>query len=260
MRRSPRRRYLLVAAALALGPGGCATLGTSGPAAPGPGEIHRSLLGRNQGLASLRATVEARFTFAGTEVSLPGVLQMRQLGGFRLDLLDPLDRTLAMFFGEAGGLVQYRPGQRFAASLGTFPGECRNLDPADWVRAVLAGAVGPAAGETLVPHTFPGAALEVRRGGERRQSLRYEQAGGELFPTLVSWYCGDDPVMQLRFRGWRKDPRWRIPARIDLAYPQAGLEIRIDLKEVEANPPPTAQTFFPQIPSDTRWAAWNLPK
>jgi outer membrane lipoprotein-sorting protein len=249
-----------LAAALILAASGCATVGTAGPGGAGPAEAHRALLGRNAGLQSLRATVEARIAFAGSEVSLPGVLLLNGLSGYRLELLDPLDRPLAIFYADSQGVVQYRPAQQFGASLATLPPGCRGVDPADWVRAVLASSAGPSFGETEQLHSFLGRSLERRRGGEQWQTIRYSVEGGEARPTTVSWFCGDDPVMQLRFRGWRPDPRWRLPARVDLSYPKAGLSVRIDFKEVEANPAPTGQPFFPHVPADTRWAAWNLPQ
>ena len=146
MPKSPRRSgarlgragvALVGAACLALA--GCAAprAKSAGPA-PTPGEVYQALLGQNPGLKSVRAVAEARISFSGREVSFPGVLQLDVLGGFRLDLLDPLDRPVAVFFSDGGRIVQYRPAQRLAASLGVFPEECRGIDPADWVPLVTA--------------------------------------------------------------------------------------------------------------------------
>ena len=74
-----------IAAAALLGFAGCASQrpSTAGPA-PTPGEVYRSLLGHNAGLTALRAVAEARISFAGQQVSLPGVLLLDSFGGFRL--------------------------------------------------------------------------------------------------------------------------------------------------------------------------------
>ena len=157
MRRSPRRSRsplaraaVAIAAAAVLGLSACASQrpASAGPA-PASGEVYRALLGHNIGLNSVRAVAEARISFAGQEVSLPGVLLLDSFGGFRLDLLDPLDRPLAILFVEGGRIVHYRPGPRLAASLGVFPDGCRGVDPADWVTALLASSLGPVAGESL---------------------------------------------------------------------------------------------------------------
>ncbi len=199
MPRSPRRSSstlsrgagAIVAAAL-LGLCGCATRqpAATGPA-PSPVEIYRSLLGRNIGLSSVRAVAEARISFAGREVSLPGVLLLDSFGGFRLDLLDPLDRPLAMMFAEGGRVVHYRPGPRLAASLGVFPEGCRGLDPADWVAAILSSSVAPVAGERLVDRGVWGSGriLELHRGGKLNQSIRYGSDAGQAVPQQISWYC-----------------------------------------------------------------------
>ena len=105
-----------------LGIAGCSSHrpGSAGPA-PTPVEVYRSLLGHNQGLTSLRAVAEARLSFAGREVSLPGVLMLDSFGGFRLDLLDPLDRPLAILFADGGRIVHYRPGPAWRHRSAFFP-------------------------------------------------------------------------------------------------------------------------------------------
>jgi hypothetical protein len=259
----PRRRSLargaLGAACLLLA--GCATTGALAPGAAGPAEVRRALLERNPGLVSLRAVVEARFSFGGRSVSLPGVLLLESPAGFRLDLLDPLDRPVAVFFGEEAGIVQYRPAQQSASALGLLPAGCRAVSPGDWAGAVLSAAVAPFDGESDRLHAFLGArTLERSRAGALVQSVRYAKDGPELRPETVSWYCGEDPVLQLRFRGWRPDAAWRLPARIEVLYPGPNLAIRIDLKEVEANPAPPSPPLQPRLPGDTRWYVWNLPR
>lgn len=248
---------------LFLSAGGCATTGATGVAGapPDPLAVHRAVLGRNEGLSSLRAVVEARISFAGNQLSLPGVVQMQRAGGFRLDLLDPLDRPVLILFPEERNIVQYRPSLKFAASLSPFANECRGLDSASWVAAVLAGSPVPVAGEQERLGRLWGKRYLTRSWqGELRQSVRYEEAGEELRPTLVSWYCAGEPVLQLKILDWQRDPSWRLPSRIEIDYLKAGLQIQIELKETEANPPPNGEPLLPPIGSDTIWSVWNLPQ
>lgn len=260
--RAARPAAALLAAA-AIGLAGCAgqRSATAVPA-PAPEEIYRSLLGHNPGLSSLRAVAEARISFAGREVSLPGVLSLDVLEGFRLDLLDPLDRPLAIMFVDEGRIVQYRPASRFAASLAVFPAACRGVDPGDWTQPVLASSIGPVAGERLEDRSAWGGdrILERRRGGELRQSLRYRLTEGGTRASHVSWYCGEEEVLRLRLRDWLEGSSWQLPARLEIEYPGAGLAVRIDLKDVEGNPPSSRQPLRPPVGADTRWSTWNLPR
>lgn len=265
--RGRRRSAAVGAAAIAvavIGLAGCAALrtGSSAPS-PAPGEVYAALLGRNPGLTSVRAVVETRISFAGREVSLPGVLLLDSAGGFRVDLLDPLDRPLAMLFVDGGRIVTYRPGPGLAASLGVFPEECRGVDPADWVAAILASSSGPAVGERLVDRGFWGAnrVLERHRDGALRQSIRYRRDGSPAAPSQFSWYCGgEDAVLRLRIRDWAHDGAWRLPSRFEITFPKAGLAIGMELSEIEANPPPSNQPLRPRLGADTRWTAWKLPQ
>jgi hypothetical protein len=252
-----------IAAAAAIGLAGCATPrpASVGPAAT-PGEIHRALLGSNPGLGSMRAVAESRISFAGRQVSLPGVLSIDAFAGFRLDLLDPLDRVLAMVFVENGRIVQYRPGLKLAASLAVLPADCRGVDPADWTRAVLASTIAPAAGDRLADQGLWGGerVLERIRDGELRQSVRYREVDGRPRPSIVSWYCNDEPVLQLRLRDWVESAPWHLPTRVEIDYPKAGLAVRIDLSEIEGNPPATRQPLRPPLGPDIGWTSWNLPQ
>ncbi|MHB8834712.1 MAG: hypothetical protein ACYC9Y_03260 [Candidatus Methylomirabilia bacterium] len=257
-----RAAAAIVAVAI-LGLSGCAANrpAASGPA-PAPGEVYHALLGRNSGLTSLRAVAEARLSFVGREVSLPGVLVLDSFGGFRLDLLDPLDRPLAILFAEGGRIVHYRPGPGLAASLGVFPEGCRGVDPADWVPAILASSIGPVAGERLVDRGIWGAGrvLELHRDRKLRQSVRYRNDAGQSIPRQVSWYCEQDVVLQVRLSEWVQGPNWRLPSRFEIEFPKAGLAITLELAEIEANPPPSNQPLHPQLGSEIRWTAWNLPQ
>jgi len=252
-----------IVAAFVLGLHGCATHRppSSGPP-PSSAEIHRSLLGHNIGLTSVRAVAEARISFAGQEVSLPGVLRVDSFRGFRLDLLDPLDRPLAILFVDDSRIVHYRPGPKLAASLGVFPAGCRGVDPADWVPALLASSIAPVAGERLVDSGLwgGGRTLELHRGGKLHQSIRYGSEAGQQLPRQISWYCEEDPVLQVRVREWVHGPGWSLPSRFEIAYPKAGLAIRMELSEIEANPPASSQPLLPRLGSEIRWTAWNLPQ
>lgn len=265
--RRKRSRFARVAApivaAAVLGLAGCAAYrsGAAGPA-PTPLEVYHSLLGHNPGLTSVRAVAEARISFAGREVSLPGVLLLDTFGGFRLDLLDPLDRPLAVLFAENSRIVHYRPGLRLAASLGVFPEDCLGVDPTDWVAVLLASSLAPVAGERLADSSLWGGGriLERQRGGLLHQSIRYRNDGDQTIPRQISWYCAEDPVLQLRLREWVQGPTWRLPSRFDLEFLKAGLVITLELREIEANPPPSTQPLRPALGADIRWTAWNLPR
>jgi hypothetical protein len=250
-------------AAVLVGLSGCAAQRplAAGPA-PTPAEVYRSLLGGNPGLTSLRAVTETRVLFAGKEVSLPGVLLLDSFGGFRLDLLDPLDRPLAMLFAEKGRVVSFRPAQALASSLGVLPEDCRGVDTSAWVPAILASSLAPVAGERIVDRRIwgVGRVLERHRGGELYQSVGYTTRGGQTLPQLISWYCGEEPVLQLRLREWATGTAWRLPKRFDLVYPKAGLEIRVELSEIEGNPPPTEQPLRPKFGPEVKWTTWYLPQ
>lgn len=257
------RRAALLGALLFIGLGGCAALRPGGAPAPAPPEqIARGLLGGNPGLSGLRAVVEARISSAGRQVSLPGVLQLDGLGGFRLDLLDPLDRPIAILYAEEGRIVQYRPGLQLGASLGVFPAECRGIAPDAWVSAVLASRPFAPAGESYLDRPVWGSdrSLEIHRGGELRQSVRYRFVDGRPVPRTVDWHCGDEVVLQLRLREWIAGATWRIPARFELEYPKAGLLVRIELQEIEGNPLPGSEPLRPRPGSSTRWTTWDLPR
>lgn len=227
-----------------------------------PAQVYRSLLGHNPGLHRARAVVEARVSFVGKEVSLPGVLLLDVLEGFRLDLLDPLDRPLAIIHSEAGRIVQYRPGQRTVASLGVFPEDCRGIDPAEWVQAITASSYAPAAEEHLEDRGIwrNERVLERLRSGQLRQSLLYRIEGSRLVPRVVSWYCEEEVVMRLRLSDWIAGADWQLPTRIGIDYLKSNLSVTLELRELESNPPSTDQPFRPRLDPDVRSTSWNLPR
>ena len=254
---------LAAALAIALAAAGCAGGRGAGTGEQrSPADVYAEVLGRNAGLSSLRAVVEARFAVGGTRATLPGVLVLDSFGGFRLDVLDPVDRPVAIFFTEGDRIVQYRPGTGFASSLAVFTKECGNVGPEAWVPAVTASGSRPVAGERLEVRRLWGGerVLERSRDGELRQSVRLREEHGALVPRLVSWYCGGDAVMQLRPSQWIQAGPWRLPTRLSLSYAQAGLSLELELREIEGNPPSTGSPLRPVLSPETRWTSWHLPR
>ncbi|HWR98616.1 MAG TPA: hypothetical protein VN317_09380 [Candidatus Methanoperedens sp.] len=261
MMRSSRHLLRASVAVLCIGASaGC--FGAKAPAGPerSPGEVYARVFGANPGLTSLRAVVEARLSYAGRRISLPGVLLLDNLGGFRLELLDPLERVVAMIYSESGRIVQYRPGTGVAASLGVFPAGCRAVTPEDWVGAVLAGSPGAAPAERLtVRRLWNDRLLERWRDGALRQSVRVQEKGGEVLPRLYSWYCGDDAVLQLGVKGSVQAGGRRLPTALTVEYVKAGLSVTLELREVESNPSFAGAPVRPRLAEGTRWTSWRLP-
>lgn len=258
-----RRRLVL---ALLSAAGCAAASGCAGPQAgagpeTSPAEVYARVLGANPGLSSLRAVVEARLTYAGRRISLPGVLILDSLGGFRLDLLDPLDRPTAMIYSEGGRVVQYRPGTGVAASLGVFPSDCRGVSPEDWVAAILASGAGPVEGEQVgVRRVFSGDQfLERSRGGMLYESVRLRQEGGELVPRVYTWHCDGDPVLKMQVGRWLAAGERRLPAALEIEYLKTGLTVALELREMESNPSLSGSPVRPRLADSTRWTSWRLP-
>jgi hypothetical protein len=67
-------------------------------------------------------------------------------------------------------------------------------------------------------------------------------------------------VLQLRVREWIASGAWELPSRFEIEYPKAGLAVRIELREIEGNPPPTGQPFRPRLGPEIGWSSWNLPR
>ncbi|HEY5999258.1 MAG TPA: hypothetical protein VI078_08150 [bacterium] len=254
-------RGLAVAAALCVLAAGCAGQKPAAGPEQSPAEVYARLLGPNQGLSTMRAVVEAQLSYAGRRISLPGVLLLDSLGGFRLDLLDPLDRPVAMIYSEGGRIVQYRPGTGVAASLGVFPGDCRGVVPEDWVAAVLASSSGPPAGESLAIRSFwRDRVLERRRDGALRESVRFREEAGGPTPRTYLWYCGEeDPVLQMQVRGSAEAAGRRMPGAFEVSYLKAGLTVSLQLREVESNPSLASTPVRPRLADGTNWTSWRLP-
>jgi hypothetical protein len=253
---------VLLAAFCALGAAGCA--GPKPAAGPerSPAELYARLLGANAGLSSLRAVVEARLSYAGRRISMPGVLLLDTLGGFRLDLLDPLDKPVAMIFSEGGRIVQYRPGTGIAASLGVFPEDCRGVAPEDWVSAILASSTGPQGGERLaVRRLFAGdQILERWRKEGLYESVRFRVEGGEPQPRVFSWYCGEDEALRLKVtQPPASGAERRLPPAFEVGFVKAGLTVALELREVETNPVLSGSPVRPRLAEGTRWTTWRLP-
>ena len=258
--RSRSSRCFALAALFAAAAAGCVPKPPAGTERS-PGEVYARLLGANPGLTSLRAVVEARLSYAGRRVSLPGVLLLDALGGFRLDLLDPLDRPVAMFFSEGGRIVQYRSATGVAASLGVFPGDCRAVAPEDWVAAVLASSTAPAPGERLsVRRFFSGDPLLERwRQGALYQTVRFREAGDDLQARRATWYCEDEPVLEMKIPSSVAAGERRLPSTLEIEYVKAGLTVALELREVETNPALADSAVRPRLAASTRWTTWRLP-
>jgi hypothetical protein len=205
--------------------------------------------------------VEARLSYAGRRISLPGVLVLNTLGGFRLDLLDALDRPVAMIYSEEGRIVQYRSGTGIAASLGVFPGDCKSVAPEDWVAAVLASSSGPQADERLsVRRVFSGdRILERWRKGTLYDNVRYREDIGGAVPRRFTWHCGDEPVLELRFPKSMPAGEPRLPTSFEIEYVKAGLTVALELREMETNPALADSAVRPRLAASTRWTTWRLP-
>ena len=121
---------------------------------------------------------------------------------------------------------------------------------------------GPVAGETLSDRRAWGRerTLERHRNGGLYQSIRYRVEGERFLPLRLSWYCGDDTIMQARLGDWAAGSSWRLPGSIELSYPKAGLEVQMELREIEGNPARTGQQLRPRPGPETRWTTWNLPQ
>jgi hypothetical protein len=256
-----RRWVVLAALCVAASSAGCSLTRTRGELERSPAEISARIFGGNAGLRSLRAVVEARFSYAGRDVTVPGVLLLDALEGFRLDLLDPLDRPLAMLFTDGPRIVQLRPSAGIAASLGVFPAAC-GVGPQDWVAGVIASSPAPRAGEVPAVHGLFGGdyALERSTAAKGRHSVRFKMENGEPVPLLFSWYCGDDAALQLRVREWVQVGTWRFPRVIEVKYLLAGFSVRMELREIEGNPALGGQPLQPRVSDTTRWTTWRLPQ
>jgi hypothetical protein len=55
-------------------------------------------------------------------------------------------------------------------------------------------------------------------------------------------------------------PDWTLPALFEVRFPKAGLEVRLQLSEIEANPPASGKPLRPRLGTEVRWTAWNLPQ
>lgn len=256
--RAARLREAALAAAAALALAGCATTGGRTIAAD---EAHRALLGPNPGLRAVRAFAEVGIRYLGRVVSLPAALVVDQGKGFRIDLLDPFDRPLAIVFADRGRIVQYRPAANEASALSLFPEACGGLDPALWTAALLASSAGPDDRvRERVRRTWSGDyLLERSLGPELVHAVRFDDVDGRPQATRNAWYCSDGLVMTLRVERWLEDSPWRLPAVFEVDYAHAGLRVRFELLAVDVNPMATPATG-PRPAPGTRWSPWELPR
>lgn len=239
---------------------GCAALtGQSPEGRGGPEELFDALFPPGAGGRALRGEAEVTLSMAGRRVSLPGALLMASPDRFRIDLLDPLDRPLAVIFTDGARLVQYQPGASAAAFIVPVPTGCTDVSPGAWVTALLGGGRSAA-----------------QKGGWRQQSgwggrrlVRYEAATlrqeaifekGTTPPALrsLSWYCDGSPVMRLEIPSFSGKGGDRLPGGFDLSYPASGLVVRARFRRVEAVGAPAEQLLTPSLPGRTGWTTWEL--
>jgi hypothetical protein len=248
--RIPRiRAFLFAALFAALLPGGCATTGAGRPDASAlltelfPGDVGRTL----------RGEAEVTLSLAGRSVSMPGALLLGGSGNFRIDLLDPLDRPAAIIFTGDGRIVQYRPAAREAAALAALPAACGALAPDVWVPYALGSVPSGEQGFEAVSWFGKTSLVRYERG---RMTARIEYAGrdGAGVPTRISWFCGDEIAMRLRWDGGEAGGS----RGFTVEYPLARLKVKIRLGESETGIPLPEALFRPPLPAGTRWTGWDL--
>ena len=99
----------------------------------GTGELLNELFPPKAGREPLSAEANIRISYGGRGVSLPAAAAFQPPARFRIDILDPLDRPVAMIFLRDGQIVQYRPGSGVAAAVNLLPDGCRDIDAGAWV-------------------------------------------------------------------------------------------------------------------------------
>lgn len=209
------------------------------------------------GAGTLRGEAEITLSLRGRSLSLPGAVLLGGSGNFRIDLLDPLDRPAAVVFSDAHRVVQYRPSARAAAALAPLPEACRTVRAGGWVPFVL--GQGPPGGgrekfETL--RWFGGDSLVKYEWGTIAVKIEYRTEGGDSFPSRVSWYCGEEVAMRLRYG--EGEVGGDAPARFLVEYPRAGLKIELLLRRHETGMTLPEALFRPSLPAGTRWQGWDL--
>jgi len=228
--------------------GGCASTGAGRPDA---NALLTGLFPGDSG-GTLRGEAEVTLSLAGRSVSMPGALLLGGSGTFRIDLLDPLDRPAAIIFTEGRRIIRYRPAAREAAALAVFPAACSEVTPDGWVPYALGSVPSGTQGFESVSWFGKKSLVRYERG---RPAARIEYAGkGDAgTPVRISWFCGDEMAMSLRWEDGEAGFRG-----FTVEYPRARLEVKVRLGESETGIPLREDLFRPRLPAGTRWTGWDL--
>lgn len=206
---------------------------------------------------SVSALGEAALSAGGREVSLPAAVLLQAPASFRLDLLDPLDRPVAVLYADGAAVVQYRPRRSAASRLDPFPDGCRGLSPGDWVSYALGAGPPPEERARFRALSFLGRrSFQRLEGGELREEiLAGRRDGGGFFPARVIWYCGGDPAMLLEpgYAGPAEGPR-----TVEIRYPRAGVRVVLALEDVRIEERFAGELLRPLLPEGTRWTTFDL--
>lgn len=246
--RAPRNRTCLSAILIAVLFCGCASTGAGGP---GANQLLTALFPGDSG-GTLRAEAEVTLSMAGRSVSMPGAVLLGGSGTFRVDLLDPLDRPAAIIFTEGRRIIQYRPAAREAAALAALPAACHVVAPDGWVPFAL-GFVPSGKGAFEAVNWFGRESLVRYERGS--MAARVEYVGS--VPTRVSWFCGDEIVMRLRYDDGEGGEAGVLRG-FTVEYPLARLKMKVRPGRGETGIPLPDALFRPRLPAGTRWVGWDL--
>lgn len=233
---------------------GCAGLSPSGP---GSTDILERLFPAGQGGGGHSAEANIRISYGGRGVTLPAAAAFRAPGDFRIDVLDPLDRPVAMIFLHDGRIIQYRPASSVAAAVTLMPKGCSGIAAGAW--AGYAVGEGPSAAERpLYRPSWPGLRELLRyEGGFPAERIVYSDGGEKPGLKKVEWFCRGDLVMKLvpAPSGGMAEGE---PSRFAVSFPYAGLSIELEIGDLVPFPGADEAFFHPLLPATTRWAEWRL--
>jgi hypothetical protein len=205
---------------------------------------------------TLRGEAKITLAMAGRSISMPGAVLLGGSGTFRLDLLDPMDRPAAIIFTEGKRIVQYRPAAREAAALEALPAACRAVTPDGWVPFAL-GSAPPGDGRFQAVSWFGKDSLARYERARVAVRVEYDGSDGRTAPVRVSWFCGDEIAMSLRYDDGEGGEAGSSQG-FTVEYPLARLKVKVRLGEHEAGIPLPEALFHPRLPAGTRWTGWNL--
>lgn len=256
----PSKAVLLLIIILAGTQQGCAALtGHSPEGRKSPGEFFDILFPPGTGSAALRGEAEVTLSMAGRRVSLPGVLLLASPDRFRIDLLDPLDRPLAVIFSDGTRLVQYQPAASAAAFIVPVPPDCADVTPGAWVAPLLGDGEGTAAkGRWQLQSGWGGTRLVRYEAATLRQEAGFDEGATPPELRSLSWYCGGRPVLRLQIPSYIGGGKDRLPEGFDISYPASGLVVSARFRQVESTEAPAEQLLAPSLPDRTSWTTWDL--